>query len=144
MSRFGRWGAGWLLVLLPVLLPGWACSPFALSFEEVPVETARRLLRDPRVALIDAVADEKGQPGALPGGFRWTLGERAEPAPRGLPSGAVLVIASDRRIGQRSAAALARAGNRPVYLFIPRNAQERTSLYALALQTEETIRDEDS
>jgi hypothetical protein len=39
---------------------------------------------------------------------------------------------------------LARAGNHPVLVFIPRNAEERSSLYALALQTEEKIRGENS
>jgi hypothetical protein len=135
MSRFARW-AGLLLTL--------ACSQLPPSFEEVPLETARELLGDPRISLIDAVAGQAAEGSALPGGFRWDLGEGSEPAPRGLPTGGVLVVASNRPTAHRSAAALARAGNHPVLVFIPRNAEERSSLYALALQTEEKIRGENS
>lgn len=108
------------------------------------METATKLLVNPRVSLIDAVADGADQPGELPGGFRWTYTEGAPNAPQNLPAGGVLVVAVDRRMAHRSAAALVRAGNHPVYVFIPKNAEERSGLYALALQTEEAIRGEDS
>lgn len=135
MSRFARW-AGVLLTL--------ACSPLPPSFEEVSLAAARELLGDPQISLIDVLARENAEGDALPGGFRWDLGQDAAPDPRGLPAGAVLVIASNRPTAHRSAAALARAGNHPVFVFIPRNAEERSSLYALALQTEERIRGENS
>ena len=136
MARLLRWGAAAALCV--------ACSPFPASFQEVQMEAVTKLLVDPRVSLIDAVADEADQPGELPGGFRWTHKEGGPNAPHNLPAGGVLVIAVDRRMAHRSAAALVRAGNHPVYVFIPKNAEERSSLYALALQTEEAIRGEDS
>ena len=136
MSRIALRGAAVLWAL--------ACSPLSVSFEEVPLERARRLLRDPRVTLIEAVDASSGPQKALPGGFRWHLGEGLASPPRDLPSGHTLVIAENERIAHRCAAALARAGNQPVYVFILTNAAERSSLYALALQIEETSRGEDS
>ena len=136
MSRIALKGAAVLWAL--------ACSPLPASFEEVPLEVARRLLRDPGVTLIEAVADSRDAHEALPGGFRWRLGDGFASPKHDLPSGSALVIAETQRIAHRSAAALARAGNQPVYVFIPTNAEERSSLYALALQIEETIRGEDS
>ena len=136
MSRIALKGAAVLCAL--------ACSPISVSFEEVPLEVARRLLRDPGVTLIEAVADSTDAQEALPGGLRWRLGDGFASPPQDLPSGLALVIAENERIAHRSAAALARAGNQQVYVFIPTNAEERSSLYALALQIEETIRGEDS
>ncbi len=136
MARLLRWGAAAALCL--------ACSPFPESFQEVQMNAVVKLLVNPQVSLIDAVADGAGQPGELPGGFRWTHKEGEPKAPQDLPAGGVLVIAADRRTAHRAAAALVRAGNQPVYVFIPKNAEERSSLYALALQTEEAIRGEDS
>ena len=136
MARLLRWGAAAALCL--------ACSPFPESFQEVQMNAVVKLLVDPQVSLIDAVADGAGQPGELPGGFRWTHKEGERNAPQDLPAGGVLVIAADRRMAHRAAAALVRAGNQPVYVFIPKNAEERSSLYALALRTEEAIRGEDS
>ncbi len=136
MSRSALRGAAVLWAL--------ACSPLPISFEEVPLEVAQRLMRDPRVTLIEAIEDSSSPQQALPGGFRWRLGNEHASPPGDLPSGRTLVIADDERIAHRSAAALARAGNQPVFVFIPTNAEERSSLYALALQLEETIRGEDS
>ena len=136
MSRIALKGAAVLWAL--------ACSPLPISFEEVPLEVAHRLLRDPRVTLIEAVAESADAQRALPGGFRWRMGKGLASPPRGLPSGRTLVIAANARIAHRSAAALVRAGNQPVSVFILTNAEERSSLYALALQIEETIRGEDS
>ncbi len=136
MSRIALRGAAVLCAL--------ACSPVSVSFEEVPLELARRLLRDPRVTLIEAVDESSGAQEALPGGFRWHLGGGPASPPRDLPSGRTLVIAENERIAHLCAADLARAGNHPVYVFILTNAEDRSSLYALALQIEETIRGEDS
>ncbi len=136
MSRSAFRGAAVLWAL--------ACSPLPVSFEEVPLEVAHRLLRDPHVTVIEAIAESSGVEQLLPGGFRWHLGKGVASPPGNLPSGRTLIIADDERIAHRSAAALARAGNQPVFVFIPTNAEERSSLYALALQIEETIRGEDS
>ncbi len=114
-------------------------------FEEVGLERASSLLTDPGIALVDAVSDENGQPGPLPGGVRWKLGPAPALRPEAVPAaGGVLVVGSEARVAYRSAAALARAGNQPVYVFIPMNADERSRLYASALASEEVPRGEDS
>ena len=136
-------------------LPGWglalaalwmlACSGAPPWFELVSLEQARELLGDPAIALVDVVADGTGQPGALPGGVRWKLGKARPMPPEEVPPDiGVLVVGSERSLGLRSAAALARAGNRPVYVFIPGDADERSSLYALALETKEESIGQDS
>ena len=120
-----------------------ACEP-PPSFAEVELDDARRLLREPDVAVVDAVGGARHSLRVLPGAVRWTLTQSPATPPDEIPSGPVLVVGASRPVGHRSAAALARAGNHPVYMFIPRDADERSSLYALALQSEETTRGEDS
>ncbi len=111
-----------------------ACE-LPISFEIITLERVRAVLVDPAITLVDVVDDGVDPPGALPGGLRW----RVSPGDLELPArlsheGGVLVIGSDLGVAQRSAAALARAGNHPVYVFIPRDAAERSTLYALAEQ----------
>ena len=51
--------------------------------------------------------------------------------------GGVLVIAPTTAEGYRRAAALSRSGSHPTYVCVPENADERSSLYALARLTKE-------
>ena len=57
---------------------------------------------------------------------------------------AVLVYGIDERSTRVRAAALARAGNHPVLVFVPRDAEERGRFYAVASPAEEDRRGEDS
>jgi hypothetical protein len=56
----------------------------------------------------------------------------------------VLVFGIDERSARARAAALARAGNHPVLVFVPRDAEERGRFYAVASPAEEDRRGEDS
>jgi hypothetical protein len=132
-----------LAVALALLAIGAAsCGEAPPSYRVVSLGEARALLERPDVALLDAVGASNAEPLPLPRGIRW---HGAPEPPEDLPEGAVLVVASDERIAHRSAAALARDHHRPVYVCIPRSAEERTSLYAhLPAIGEELARGRDS
>ncbi len=133
------------IALVSAALWTLGCPGAPPRFEEISLDQARELLSTPEVSLVDAVSDQTGQPGPLPGGVRWKLGADPPERPEALANqGAVLVVGSAPRIAYRSAAALARAGNRPVYVFIPMNAEERSTLYSFALEIEEVPSGEDS
>ncbi len=100
------------------------------SFAVVSLEQAQALVRDGGVEVVNAARLGAEPPAPSPG---------STDAP--LPGG-VLVIAATENQGFRAAAALARSGNHPTYLCISANANERGSLYALALETGEIVRDE--
>ena len=121
------------------LLALWAtsCGEAPPSYRVVSLGEARSLLDRPEIALLDAVGAQAKQPQPLPRGVLWRL-ERGElTPPEELPAGAVLVVASDERTAHRSAAALARREYHPVYVYIPRSAEDRSSLHAHAPATEE-------
>ncbi|MCP4003547.1 MAG: hypothetical protein GY725_05075 [bacterium] len=140
---FGRPYGGLIAVLAMAL--GFACSGSPPWFEVVSLEQASQMLGDPKIALVDAVSDGDDQPGPLPGGVRWKLSSSPAQPPENVPQLAgVLIVGSEKRIAYRSAAALARAGNQPIYVFIPSDADERSRLYASALQSEEGPRGNDS
>jgi hypothetical protein len=130
---------------LPLLALGAAsCGDAPPSYRVVSLGEARNLLERPEVALLDAVGAQAEQPQPLPRGLVWRL-ERGElKPPEALPSGAVLVVASDERTAHRSAAALARRHYHPVYVYIPRSAEDRSSLQAHAPETEEQASGRDS
>ncbi len=132
----GAVAAGLLLLL--------SCHP-PISFEVISLERARSLVANSRITLLDVVSDKADQPGPLPGGVRWRLSTGEIALPDAVSDGSgVLVVGSSSQVAHRSAAALARAGNHPVFVFIPRDADERSRLYAVARKTEEAPRGEDS
>jgi hypothetical protein len=88
-----------------------ACGPAPASYRLVSLEEAQKLLIDPGVALVDAVSDDTDQPEPLPSGVRWRIADAAAKPP------------AER--------------NRSVYVYIPRSARERSSLYARARDIEE-------
>ncbi len=103
------------------------------SFAVVSLEQAQALVRDEGLPVVRA--SHPGSSGAAPSTPE--RGAASGSSPRG-----VLVIAATKPDGFRAAAALARSGNHPTYLCISANADERGSLYALALETREILRDE--
>lgn len=60
------------------------------------------------------------------------------------PGEGVLVFGLDAKAARARAATFARAGNRPVLVFIPRDADERGRFYAVASQRQEDRRGKDS
>ncbi|MFQ5513818.1 MAG: hypothetical protein ACE5FG_05215 [Myxococcota bacterium] len=138
-----------LLAILPLLIGTLAGCPEPTHapryFSLIPLEEARARLSEGGVSLIEAEAGPGGSR-SLPGALLWRIppGPTAPIPPEELPSGGVLLVAPRDRIGFRAAAALSRAGNHPVFLCILENAEDRSDLYALALQAKENARGRDS
>jgi len=113
--------------LLSVALAFIACGKAPAEFRVVGADEAQRLVERERLTLVEAVADAQNA-------------TQAE-----VPAGAgVLVFGLDARVARARAATFARAGNRPVIVFIPRDADERGRFYALASQRQEERRGKDS
>jgi len=70
--------------------------------------------------------------------------DRGETPPRVPPGAGVLVFGLDAKAARARAATFARAGNRPVLVFIPRDADERGRFYAVASRRQEERRGKDS
>jgi hypothetical protein len=117
-------------LLFGVALALLACPAPPPSFRVVDLGEAQALVERREVILVEA-------PAVLRGAAAPELPE----VPRG--SG-VLVFGIDERSTRMRAAALARAGNRPVLVFVPRDAEERGRFYAVASPAEEDRRGEDS
>ncbi len=100
------------------------------SFTVVSLERAQALVRDGGLEVVNAARPGAEPPAPSPGSTDGPL------------PGGVLVIAATESEGFRAAAALARSGKHPTYLCISANADERGSLYALALEPREIVRDE--
>jgi hypothetical protein len=137
------------LLLVGVLLgPGFGCSEAwepPRRFALIQVEAARSLLREGSLTLVE-VAAQGDQAIASPGALLWELPEsptNPTPPPE-IHRAGVLLITSGARIGFRAAAAVSRTGSRRVFVFIPKNAEEKSSLYSLALKMKEIPRDRDS
>ena len=123
MSSAGRIG----LVLGLTLC---ACAPRPVEFRVVGLDEAQRAIQREPLTVIEAALDPRtGAPAA------------ETTVPEG---GGVLVFGLDARAARVRAAAFARAGNQPVLLFIPRDADERGRFYALASQRQEDRRGKDS
>lgn len=107
-----------------------ACPPPPTQFRVVGLDEARRAVETQHLVAVEAAFDPRtGEPQPI-----------AE-----VPEGAgVLVFGLDVRAARVRAATFARAGNRPVLLFIPRDADERGRFYALASQRQEDRRGKDS
>jgi hypothetical protein len=96
----------------------------------IDIDEAKRLVERQEVLLIEV------QP---------TLRSAPPPAgPTERVAKGVLVYGVDERSTRARAAALARAGNHPVLVFVPRDAEERGRFYAVASPAQEVRRDEDS
>jgi len=68
-----------------------------------------------------------------------------DPKAERVPAGrGVLVFGMDERAARAQAAAFARAGNQPVLVFVPRDAEERGRFYAVASREREDRRGKDS
>ena len=127
-----------LATVLSLLAFGAAgCGAPPPSYRVVSLGEARHLLERPEVALLDAVGAQSQPPQPLPRGLVWRIDRGELTPPEALPAGAVLVVASDEHTAHRSAAALARRQYHPVYVYIPRSAEDRSSLQAHAPATEE-------
>ena len=126
-------------VLIAVIGLALACGE-PRAFRVVSVDDARSLLLTPGASVIDT----GGEPDAIPGGIPYSVPEVGDSVALELPPGPVLVVASSHASGLRTAAALTRAGNRSVVLFIPASAEERQSLYALASEMRGDSGDKDS
>jgi hypothetical protein len=108
----------------------FACPAPPASFRVVELAEAQSLVELHEVILVEAPPVMLGAPKAA--------------APE-IPAGAsVLVFGVDERSTRARAATLARAGNHPVLVFVPRNAEERGRFYAVASPAEEDRRGEDS
>jgi hypothetical protein len=113
----------WLVSVAAAVL---ACSPPA-EFRVVSLDEARRLVEKERLAVVEVFVDARGQTPTL------------------VPAGAgVLVFGLDAKAARARAAIFARAGNRPVLVFIPRDADERGRFYAVASRKQEERRGKDS
>ena len=114
-------------LLLPLLTALFGCAPPPPEFREVGLEEARSLVQSERLIVVEALADARDR------------------QPADAPEGAgVLVFGLDARAARARAATFARAGNRPVLVFIPRDADERGRFYAVASQRQEDRRGKDS
>jgi hypothetical protein len=114
--------------LLPLLVALFGCAPPPPEFREVGMDEARKAVEEHGLTLVEVFPDARGAPGA---------GE----VPAG---GGVLVFSLDKRAARIRAANFARAGNRPVLVFIPRDADERGRFYAAATRKQEDRRGKDS
>ncbi|MFI5317126.1 MAG: hypothetical protein ACHQ6T_15605 [Myxococcota bacterium] len=112
--------------LLAVLIGSLACAPPPPEFRVVDLAEAQRLVAQERLAVVEVPGDAAAASAAVPAG------------------GGVLVFGFDARAARLRAANFARSGNRPVIVFIPRDADERGRFYAVATQRQEDRRGKDS
>jgi hypothetical protein len=129
-------------ILWAALLIGLGCPAPQRSFAVVSPEEAQVLLRKGGLSVVEAASTDSPGAGKALEATPGQETKRPAPPPEA-PRGGVLVIASTAPAGYRTAAALSRSGNRPTYVCISANAEERSRLYALALQTREFVRDGD-
>jgi len=118
-----------LSVLISAQIAFLGCGPRPAEFRVVGLEEARQALEREQLSVVEAV-------------------DAASPAPSDpavVPPGAgVLIVGLDARAARIRAATFARAGNHPVLVFIPRDADERGRFYAAASQKQEVRRGKDS
>ena len=115
--------------LLSALIAFLGCGPRPAEFRVVGLDEAQKALEEQRLAVVEAV-DEASPPLSDPGVVA--------------PGAGVLIVGLDARAARMRAANFARAGNHPVLVFIPRDADERGRFYAAASQRQEVRRGKDS
>jgi hypothetical protein len=113
----------WLAAVASALL---ACAPPPAEFRVVDLDEARRLVVHDRLIVVEVPAEKSAATSDVPAGA------------------GVLVFGLDAKAARARAATFARAGNRPVVVFIPRDADERGRFYAVASQRQEDRRGKDS
>jgi hypothetical protein len=130
-------------VALVAALSVSGCSELPRSFTLVSLEEIRPLVARGEVEVVEVL--EPGRPAArvYPGAVPWHPTEDRARAPE-IQSAGALVVGESADSAFRAAAALARSDHDPVYVFIPRNQEERQALVALARSEEEASRGEDS
>jgi hypothetical protein len=114
--------------LLSVLIGFLGCGPRPPEFRVVGLDEARQAVDQGQLAVVEAV-DAASPP-------------RSDPEVA--PGAGVLIVGLDARAARMRAANFARAGNHPVLVFIPRDADERGRFYAAASQRQEVRRGRDS
>jgi hypothetical protein len=119
-----------LLPLLLALSSLFGCAPRPPEFREVGLEEARTLVQGEGLTVVEAFADPRRQ-----------AQESATPV---RADGGVLVFGLDAKAARARAATFARAGHRPVLVFIPKDADERGRFYAAAGRRQEDRRGKDS
>lgn len=118
-----------LIVLLAAILGLASCSA-PPSFRIVDLAEAQRAAETGAVAVVEALE---------------LHGRAADPKAAEVPAGrGVLVFGMDERAARARAAAFARAGNQPVLVFVPRDAEERGRFYAVASRDREDRSGKDS
>ncbi|HTO06149.1 MAG TPA: hypothetical protein VMR86_03755 [Myxococcota bacterium] len=118
-----------LTPLLSALIAFLACGPRPAEFRVVGLDEARRAVELEGISVVEAVDPLSAAP--------------SDPA--AVPAGSgVLIVGLDARVARMRAANFARAGNHPVLVFIPRDADERGRFYAAAAQRQEVRRGKDS
>jgi hypothetical protein len=127
-------------LLSPVLLV-LACGGAPRTFSHVSLERARELAGGSDVSIVDVLEAGVRDPGRLPRGIRWRVDRSGAigtaEGTADVPEGDVLVVATSPEVAYRSAAVLARSGNRSVYVFIAGSQEERSTLVATLLPDEE-------
>jgi hypothetical protein len=128
-------------LLLVALLAG--CGEAPRSFREATLPEASELLRDPSIRVVEAL-DGPGRGFGTARGLRWRLDVGPPGGQPEVGDGPVLVLGSSQDAAHRSAAALARSGHRPVWVFVPETDGERAALAAAPLEAKEKTRGEGS
>ncbi len=121
----------------------FACGEGPRSFRQATLAETSSLLADPSVSVVEAI---EGSGRGLGSGrsLLWRLDDPLAGGQPELAGGAVLVLGSSIGAAHRSAAAFARAGHTPVWVFVPETDRERAALAAHPLEAREKTRGEGS
>ena len=114
-------------LIMASLVPLFGCGRRPPEFREVTLDEAQQSVRAEHLTVVEAFASGR------------------EPAAgSAVDGGGVLVFGLDAKAARARAAIFARAGNHPVLVFIPRDADERGRFDAVASRRQEDRRGRDS